>query len=90
MYFSGSARLSDSFPEVGDLPARLDELLRDLGGGALLEPEALASELGESKEQVERVLALAAANVLAGAGGSKCAFSVDAIGLRILEAINQP
>jgi nucleoside phosphorylase len=61
MYFSGSARLSESFPELGDLPARVDELLRDLGGGAVLEPEALASELGESRETVERVLALAAA-----------------------------
>jgi nucleoside phosphorylase len=60
MYFSGSARLSEKFPELGDLPARVDELLRDLGGGALLESEALASELGESSEQVERVLALAA------------------------------
>lgn len=60
MYFSGSARLSERFPELGDLPARVDELLRDLGGGAVLEPEALASELGESSEQVERVLALAA------------------------------
>jgi nucleoside phosphorylase len=60
MYFSGSARLSEKFPELGDLPARVDELLRDLGGGALLEPEALASELGETREQVARVLALAA------------------------------
>lgn len=60
MYFSGSARLSEKFPELGDLPGRVDELLRDLGAGALLEPEALASELGESGEQVERVLALAA------------------------------
>lgn len=62
MYFSGSARLSENFPELGDLPARVDELLRDLGGGAVLEPEALASELGESRERVERVLALAAAS----------------------------
>lgn len=60
MHFSGSARLSETFPELGDLPARVDELLRDLGARALLEPEALASELGESWEQVERVLALAA------------------------------
>jgi nucleoside phosphorylase len=60
MYFSGSARLSEKFPELGDLPVRVDELLRNLGGGALLEPEALASELGETREQVARVLALAA------------------------------
>jgi nucleoside phosphorylase len=60
MRFSGSARLSEKFPELGDLPARVDELLRDLGAGALLEPEALASELGESREQMERILALAA------------------------------
>ena len=60
MYFSGSARLSETFPELGDLPARLDQLLRDLGGGDLLEPEALASELGVSVEEMQRVLALAA------------------------------
>src|SRR5712691_11367442 len=60
MYFSGSARLSERFPELGDLPARLDQLLRDLGGGDLLEPEALASELGVSAEQMQRMLALAA------------------------------
>ena len=59
MYFSGSARLSDQFPEFGDLPARVDGLLGDLGGGALLDPEALASELGESREQLERVFVLA-------------------------------
>lgn len=60
MYFSGSARLSEEFPELGDLPARLDQLLRDLGGGDLLEPDALASELGVSVEQMQRMLALAA------------------------------
>src|SRR5580765_6660758 len=61
MFFSGSARLAERFPELGDLPERIDGLLRDLGSGAVLEPAALASELGASREQVERVLALAAA-----------------------------
>lgn len=60
MYFSGSARLSERFPELGELPARLDLLLRDLGGGDLLEPESLASELGVGVERMERVMALAA------------------------------
>jgi len=60
MFFSGSARLSEDLPELGDLPARLDKLLRDVGAGDLLEPEALASELGVSAEQLKRVLAAAA------------------------------
>jgi nucleoside phosphorylase len=59
MFFSGSARLSEQLPELGDLPARLDELLRDVGAGDLLEPEALASELVVSPEQLARVLAAA-------------------------------
>src|SRR5438105_14327827 len=60
MYFSGSARLSREFPELGRLPERLDELLRDVGGGDVLEPGSLASELGMSTEQLGRVLAVAA------------------------------
>ncbi len=60
MYFSASARLSSELPALGDLPAGLDELLRDVGGGDLLEPAALASELGVSAEKLERVLTVAA------------------------------
>lgn len=60
MFFSASARLSSALPELGDLPARLDEFLREVGGGDLLEPEALASELKVSAELLERVLAVAA------------------------------
>jgi nucleoside phosphorylase len=60
MYFSASARLSRELPALGDLPARLDELLRDVGGADLLEPAALASELGVRAEKLERVLTIAA------------------------------
>lgn len=60
MFFNGSERLSSELPELGDLPARLDALLRDVGAGDVLEPAALASELKVSAEQLERVLAAAA------------------------------
>lgn len=60
MYFSGSERFSEALPELGDLPERLDELLRDVGRGDLLDPGGLASELGVSAEKLERVLEVAA------------------------------
>ncbi len=60
MYFSASERLSRKLPELGDLPSRLDELLRDLGAGDVLEPDALSSELAVSAEQLARTLAVAA------------------------------
>jgi nucleoside phosphorylase len=75
MFFSGSARLAERFPELGDLPERIDGLLRDLGAGAVLEPAALASELGVSREQVQRVLALAAespVDLLVAEGYAEC------------------
>src|SRR5438093_1234858 len=59
MFFSGSARLSEELPELGDLPARLDELLRDVAAGDVLEPQALASELHVSAERLARVAAAA-------------------------------
>lgn len=59
MFFSGSARLSEELPELGNVPERLDELLRDVGAGDVLEPEALASELKLSPEQIARILAAA-------------------------------
>lgn len=60
MFFSGSARLSKKLPELGDLPRRLDELLRDIGGGDVLDVDDLARSLGASSELLGRVLAEAA------------------------------
>jgi hypothetical protein len=50
----------------------------------------VAAVIGLAIRRQEPAAALAAANVLAGAGGGKCACSVDVIGFRVLEAINQP
>ncbi len=60
MFFSGSARLSKKLPVLGDLPRRLDELLRDVGGGDVLDVDDLARSLGASSELLGRVLAEAA------------------------------
>jgi nucleoside phosphorylase len=60
MYFSASARLANELPALGDLPARLDELLCNVGRGDVLEPAGLASDLRVSEEQLERILAVAA------------------------------
>jgi nucleoside phosphorylase len=59
MFFSGSERLSRALPELGDLPHRLDQLVRDVRAGDVLDPDALARELDVSAERLGRVLEVA-------------------------------
>jgi nucleoside phosphorylase len=62
MFFSGSARLSRTLPELGDLPRCLDELLRDVGAGDVLDADDLAHELAVSAERLGGVLDEASKN----------------------------